>query len=644
MGGAARDGPKRFAGARAPSESGRGLDSFPRYFLIFRVPGRGEHSLGSQPRSRQESRLNKRPTNSAPSTRLLNVLWIASLGLCLAIFALGVLGQFSSMTLQDDSFMFYRYAYRLAVEHRLSWNPQGEPTYGLTAMGYLAAVLPIFLLFPSQPALTVCLASFVSGIVFLMLLVVAVERHCKSSSGLGRGEMLLLAFTIAASVSSLAHHFTSGMDTTFSMAFAMSYILLAAEFERRVSRSRALLLGFWGGLAFTARPDLMLFSCLIPASLVWFAADSLRRRLAVLVLATTVGVVALQAALFSRFLHSPLPLPFYAKSMRLYDDFIYQVYATTPRIQLMEFGRLHIHLIAIITGCLLLNFRSWWSRSSAVDKGLLAAGILFVSYYYFFVLQILGGWERFYYPVLPALAYLACRCLQQVAADWLPPFDDRWPWRKALAFGMLAGMISLSPLLVVEIGELRAVVRSGEFARFDLQRFARLDRWQRTWVGLDQFSTLPDDLVIATTEVGLPGAMNLRKTIIDMAGLQDTSFAHTSFSADRLFSRDRPDLIYMPHTHYKRITREVEDHQVFKEDYEFFPPQRFNANFGVAVRKDSPYYSPMHSILSGIPPLPPDPSSSTGPSSQAPVRGPGPEELKVVLGSRQPGGSSGLSR
>jgi len=83
---------------------------------------------------------------------------------------------------------------------------------------------------------------------------------------------------------------------------------------------------------------------------------------------------------------------------------------------------------------------------------------------------------------------------------------------------------------------------------------------------------------------------------------------------------------------------------VFKEDYEFFPPQRFNANFGVAVRKDSPYYSPMHSILSGIPPLPPDPSSSTGPSSQAPVRGPGPEELKVVLGSRQPGGSSGLSR
>ena len=545
----------------------------------------------------------ERDGESGASHGVLDALWAACLALCLATFAFGVLRQFSYLSLEDDSFMFYRYAHRLATEHRLSWNPHGEQTYGLTALGYLAVVLPLYLVFRQEPAMTVCAASFLSGLVFLAILWLTVLRHCRRGAGMGRGLSLLLGLTVAVSSPSLAHHFSSGMDTTFSMAFLMSYILLCAEFERRASPSRAVALGAWGGLAFTVRPDLLLFSLAIPCCWILFEKESFRRRLAWLVLATTALFAGLQVLLASIFLHSPVPLPFYAKSLHLYDEYIFQFYARGPRFELFQFCRLHIHLIAIIAACVLLNPAAWWRRASALDKGLVAAAIAFMSYYWLFVLQILGGWQRFYYPVLPALAYLACRSISFTLPDWLSQAPNSRAWRQMLAFGLLAGLICLGPLFWGEFGAYRVARQQSRTDHISLVYCTR-ERWQGSWIALERISRLPDDLVIATTEVGLPGVLNLDKIILDMAGLQNTSFAHAPFSANLLLAKDRPDMIYMPHPHYKKMIREIESHPLFLSDYDFFPAERYNALSGVAIRRQSSHYPDLRRILLETPPFP----------------------------------------
>ena len=166
-------------------------------------------------------------------------LWAGCLALGLAALVGALLLQHYCVSLEDDSFMFYRYAYRLASEHRLSWNPGGEPTYGLTALGYLGMVTLVFLFHHADPASVVYVASFLSGILFLALLLLAVHRGCRLGPSTGMTCALLLAVAAVTSAPALAHHFSSGMDATFTMAYLASFILVAAEFERRPSRGRA---------------------------------------------------------------------------------------------------------------------------------------------------------------------------------------------------------------------------------------------------------------------------------------------------------------------------------------------------------------------------------------------------------------------
>jgi hypothetical protein len=402
---------------------------------------------------------------------------------------------------------------------------------------------------------------------------------------------------------SLGHHFTSGMDTTFTMAYLMLYLLLAAEFERAPGRGKAILLGACGGLAFLARPDLLLFMFLVPAALVVSSGDADRRRWGLLAGVLSASAVGVQMLACWRFLHSPLPLPFYAKSMRLYDAHIYGVYRTTPLFQLLEFGQENILPIAVVAAGALLSLRSFWKDLSAVDRGILVASLLHVSYYLFFVLQIVGGWQRFYYPVLPALLYLACRCLSRVGQDFAFTPESLLPRRRATMFVLVVGILCLAPSLREARGDLRIARRDNTFGVLDLHPLAR-GPLQGLWIGLEEISTFPDDLVIATTEVGLPGAWNLNKTVVDMAGLQETSYAHAPFTAALLLARYHPDVIYMPHPDYQRMTQDLLTDPTFIREYELLPAESYRAQSGIALRRGGPHYQDLRRVLSAIPPFP----------------------------------------
>ena len=58
-------------------------------------------------------------------------LWV-SVGLAVVSLGVWTLSQLSAFHVQDDSYMFIRYADNLLASGRLSWDPDGAPTYGPT--------------------------------------------------------------------------------------------------------------------------------------------------------------------------------------------------------------------------------------------------------------------------------------------------------------------------------------------------------------------------------------------------------------------------------------------------------------------------------------------------------------------------------
>ena len=130
---------------------------------------------------------------------------------------------------------------------------------------------------------------------------------------------------------------------------------------------------------------------------------------------------------------------------------------------------------------------------------------------------------------------------------------------------------------------------AGKLANFDIHRRVETQS-ARFWYALEQISALPDDIVIATTEVGHPAALNPRKTIVDIAGLNEPGFALDGFSADRLFDVLVPDVLYMPHPDYAPIVAQIRAHPTFASGYREFTADDLDAYMGIAVRRNSTHY------------------------------------------------------
>ena len=534
----------------------------------------------------------------APRFSLQKGAFVFALVICGSILGLGVLARFSAGSVVDDAYMFVRYADRVLSEGRLAWNPGGEATYGPTSCLYLAVVTGLRIFASENAAVTAALSSLTAGLCFLGLFFGLIWRYADAPR-VGKRLLILAAlFTIAASAHDVASHFVSGMDTTFALAFLAAYIWIGKSNERAWSWAGSLWMGLWGGLAFFARPDLLIYSFLVPASMVVFGSDSRMVRHGLWVLGLTAVVVVGQVWFASAFFNSPLPLSFYAKGLTLYSSYFVKQYRLVPIVEGLSYLASYWYLFLIIGSDLAFNFRAWRSRVSAVDKGLLAATCLFLVYYLLFVLQIMPSPQRFYYPTLPALLFLAAQGAVRLV-DRIPQTIRRETSAAAAPVHVFLAFLMLGCLLPSALTVSRGVgsrVYRGNLLNFDIYDNYR-ERLSTYWFGLDAFSRLPDDLVIATTEVGCPAAMNPEKQIVDLTGLNETEFAHAGFSADRLFETYQADLIYMPNPHYRRMIEQIANHPNFVENYAYFPASTLGAAMGIALRRDSGYYSLMHDIV-----------------------------------------------
>ncbi len=513
---------------------------------------------------------------------------------CIGFIALSVYYKFDVHSVWDDAYMFVRYASNLITDGVIAWKPNGEPTYGLTSLLFLGLVSSVRLL-TDNPVLVALIASTLGGVAFVALLLWLVGRHLQVSPFIHGLCFGLVAYSLVIGSDSLGGHFTSGMDTTFALAYLTGFLLLAVLQDRSPSLYKAILLGAMGALGFAVRPDLMLYSFAVPTATVLFSGKRTARLLALLTLAVIVVGLGLQLFLAKLYFGSPLPLPFYAKGMKLYGDYIHEVYKNYPIKALAAFLVNFRYLFIVLAVDLVLDPRGWWRRKSALDKGLLGATVAFMGYHFFFTLQIMGYNQRFYYPVLPVLVWLAINSLARLLG-MISEEGRRCFARLPTTLWILTALC----LLASTIPTIRKIHNFG-FEGQPVRNFEALQGYKKydntRWFRLDAFSALPDDLVMATTEVGKPVALNPGKAIIDLAGLNETLIARGGFDPKRFFERYRPDLIYMFHPHYREMIRRLESDAFFKQRYHYFPAEHIGCAMGLALLRESPYYKIMHRIV-----------------------------------------------
>jgi len=262
-----------------------------------------------------------------------------------------------------------------------------------------------------------------------------------------------------------------------------------------------------------------------------------------------------------------------------------------------------IAVSAIIAACA-VNAREWLRALSPLMKGLLASTLLFTLYELFFVTQIMPHSQRFFYPSLAPLAVLAAGSgvfLSKRLKGSVPQRDFRQTaigGRVASVAFFLALFFAIGPRVVDRISDLRHPPADG-FHCFNLDAELE-DCWDCYWPHLAEIAKLPDNLVIASTEIGHLLAVNGKMTVIDMAGINETTIAHGGFSADYLIERYDPDLIYMPHPDYVDMRLDLCCCSAFAERYILVEDPGDDYFLDLALNRTSRHFAELAAIA-GLP-------------------------------------------
>lgn len=528
-------------------------------------------------------------------------------GVCATTIAVVTASRFSNRAVWDDAYMFVRYADNLLRTGAIAWNPDGVHTFGMTSSLYLAILLPIRAAVPWSAGLAAILSSLSASVLGFTLVLLLVWRETAGRPLLRGIAVLCALLQVMWALEDLTAHASTGMDTTFVMAYVAAYLLLARWHEAAPTRRSVVLLALWGGVAFWARPDLLLYTTLVPAALFVFAPDREARRAAFATGALTALVIGVQLIGAKLYFGTPLPLSFYVKSVGVYGDFLIEKWHAFGAIMFGRYvGTFKFTLLAI-TAHVILVWMGRGRRLTGLHAGVLAATVLFLLYYRFGVAHIMGYFARFYYPTLPALAFLAVRSLVG--------FADMVPQRLRTAVREMPAQVWYAATIVLGVGLLAPPVYSGgrtfqtnlergHLASFDLMAeylhgaIPGKDGgpWREYWRNLDVIAQLPDDLIIASTEVGMLSALNPNKVIIDIAGLNTADFALQPFDPEVLITRHRPDLVYIPHWDYREMNAALWKSPRFLAEYDVTYAEPDGFGLGFALRRASPHYPALRTI------------------------------------------------
>lgn len=518
--------------------------------------------------------------------RLLRNAVFPALMILFIVAGLVLLQRWNGFGIWDDAYMFTRYATQFLGGDGLRWNATSPPAYGLTTPAYLLVVLPALALYPERPAQALVAASLVSTIVALGFLFLLVLCFSGATTRLQRGLLALwLAIALSAAWSDLSIHATSGMDTMLALAWMTSFVIWAARLDAmgRAARREQFLLGLLGGAGIIVRPDALILVFALP--LAWLR-RSATRRMAYCVWASALLLMVCWVTGAYFYFGSALPLPFFAKNARVYGTEFYGYYELAGIEYLLAFVQaMWLPVLTLILGVFLAR-----ARLRTIELAALLGLAAFSAYHALIVVPIMGFHWRFFVPALPLLLLPASRMALEMMRRIPASVREGILAHPVPVFLVPLALIPawLNPQPLLQLTALHGPGSWQHWGEFDLLQLYQ-EGYARHWLYLDALASLPDTLIIATTEVGLVGMMHPNKPVTDLAGLNEPALAY-GFDADRLFSDPtlRPDWMYMPFRHYEEMIRTIEASPTFQQEYRYFRAEEIGANMGIAIHLKSP--------------------------------------------------------
>ncbi|MFH1144281.1 MAG: hypothetical protein V1774_07035 [Candidatus Eisenbacteria bacterium] len=498
----------------------------------------------------------------------------------------------------DDAYMFVRYADHLRAGDGLVWNVGEEPAFGPTSLLYVpivalargAIALPMERLLP--------LVSAALGLLALIVIVAAGITLARPPSPLRA--LWLAAWVVPAVLAPAAfrYHLLTGMDTTLSLLTNALLLWALAAMVKRPDRTRLLAAAGAAYLTFLARPDNALYALLCPLLAVLLLVPHDRRRAALWNCLAPLAALFVADTLVKLWqLGTVLPLSHYVKRAGFYEGYA-NPGAWNPVAYVQTF------LVAGLPFAIVLLAGAARRHMRWLIVCLLPVAATFA--YYFSVTQIMGYEARFYYPALPFVAIPAAAVMDEVIGRLVRP---RMPW---LRFAAVVFLIAL--LLPGLTGLARWYGHAVLAPRFDEARYPlvqttsepaqpkasipeqtpqegiatpaeppRLGAWRTRVLMAEIAARLPEGSVVAASEIGYLGARAPRVTIIDLSGLNDARIAREGVRVTGLIERE-VDLVWMPHTDYRGIRRDILSDPLFAERFELFPGA---FDYGLAIRRDS---------------------------------------------------------
>ena len=498
----------------------------------------------------------------------------------------------------DDAYLFFRYAENFREGGRWGWNPDGGASFGLTSNLYAVAVMFIRNFVFEDPAWVLWCTSALCGLGFLGAVGHAAAHDPSVESRYRTWGLGALCIGAYLSRENLVAHLSSGMDTTFAMVFLGAWIWLFRLSLHNPRSPLRWLVGCLAGLCYWVRPDILPFVLAPPALVALYAHKPGMRSVGKTITAMGLAGLVLLLIVSALWLGSALPLPFYVKSSGTLGASLLERYDGVAGIETWSF-MVDNWLPFVLCLGFARPFLEGRLRAHLDDLGFLLALVVFLAYHAQVALPIMHYEQRFLYPALPVLLLLGARGMQ-LTCQQLAEHPSFAKYRARVTGNLLALALAtgcfaafLGPTL-----ETWASVPESPTPRLKVHKEWEL-RFKNYWYGLDEVSAFPDDLVIATTEVGRPGAMNPRKVIVDLGGLNEPLFAKNGFSEDLLFDEYKPDLIYLPHPDYRELIERIQNDPRFGAGYEFLPGKilPIPAVMGVGIRKDSAHFTNLMSVF-----------------------------------------------
>ncbi|MFZ5897253.1 MAG: hypothetical protein ACOY0T_39705 [Myxococcota bacterium] len=474
----------------------------------------------------------------------------------------------------DDSYFFKRIALHLLDHGTLAWNVAEGPVFGVTSQLFQLAAVVIAALTRDHYILSV-------RVVLSGCLLFAYWQLWTLTRDRDRG----LAATYAMCSAPVLYTTLSGMETALLFAFLAAFLcsVYAQRGEQRLWLAPVLALAV--GLI---RPDALLLVAPVLLMERWRGT----RRLPLREIAILAAGGTLALSVFRWAYGSFLPLPFYAKNS-IFSPYDAHFLSLSAQVQHVRFGL----FVAVALPLVIVSLR----RFDATNRVLLGSVLVYETYLYFTIVEVMGMQARFYAPALPLLALSAARALAlpstslpslrrvtligaayvallvlMTFAKW-SPVTSRWGVDRVDAGLCIAAVLSAFLLLAACAERVNQFTLATGVAlvttclavpglRFvgwsELSDNAYLNRHVEhvsSHRGMDALLRCVGDRIhVYHSEVGVTGLRFLEGNVTDLAGLLSPRWL---FRGDRRFDdfceQDRPEAIFLPHRNYRNLNREI---------------------------------------------------------------------------------------